>query len=114
MSVTPDPAATQTFMVVGIIRDDANLQEFAALRDDEHKQLEALRSEGRIGAHYVSPSRRATFVEVIAADEDQVAETLATLPFARFFDADVYPTTPPDEAEAAHRARLNREPFTRG
>lgn len=35
----------------------------------------------------------------------RVAETLATLPFARFFDVDVYPATPPDAAEAAHRVR---------
>lgn len=106
MSTTPDSAAAQTFMVFAVIRDDVNMAEFAALRDDEHKQLEVLRAAGKIGAHYVSPARRATFVEVIAADEKQVAETLATLPFARFFAADVYPTTPPDAAEAAHRARL--------
>ena len=114
MSATQDPVAAQTFMVVATIRDDTNFTEFAALRDDEHKQLEVLRTDGRIGAHYVSPARRATFIEVIAADEKQVAETLATLPFARFFDVDVYPTAPPDEAEAAHRARLSREPSTRG
>ncbi|WP_326950193.1 hypothetical protein OG439_16280 [Amycolatopsis sp. NBC_01307] len=99
------PTSAQTFMVVGVLRDDTDLAEFAALRNDEEKQLELLRSAGRIGAHYVSPARRATFVEVIADDEKQVAETLATLPFARFFDADVYPTTPPDAAEIAHRAR---------
>ena len=105
MSITSSPAEAQTFMVVATIREDANFAEFAALRDDEQKQLDVLRSERRIGAHYVSPARRATFIEVIAADEKQVAETLATLPFARFFDVDVYPTTPPDAAEAVHRAR---------
>jgi muconolactone delta-isomerase len=105
MPTTPDTAAAQTFMVVGTIRDDTDLAELAALREDERKQLEILRADGRIGAHYVSPARRATFIEIIAADENQVADTLATLPFARFFDADVYPTTPPDAAEAAHRAR---------
>ena len=105
MSTTPNPPATRTFMVVATIRNDTDFAEFAALREDEQKQLEELRSDGRIGAHYVSPARRATFIEVIAADEDQVTETLATLPFARFFDVDIYPTTPPDAAEAAHRAR---------
>jgi hypothetical protein len=105
MPTIPNPAAAQTFMVFATLRDDTDFTEFAALREDEHKQLEVLRSDGRIGAHYVSPARRATFIEVIAADEEQVAETLATLPFARFFDADVYPTTPPVAAEAAHRAR---------
>jgi len=91
-----DPAAAQTFMVVGTLRDDTDLAEFAALREDEHKQLERLRAEGRIGAHHVSPARRATFVEIVAADQEQVAETLATLPFARFFDADIYPLASPD------------------
>ncbi|MTD52894.1 muconolactone Delta-isomerase family protein [Amycolatopsis pithecellobii] len=105
MSTNPDPATAQTFMVVGILRDDTDLAEFAALRDAEHKQLEVLRAEGKIGAHYVSPARRATFIEMIAADEKEVAETLASLPFGRFFDADVYPTAPPDAAEVAHRTR---------
>jgi muconolactone delta-isomerase len=105
MSANQNPAATQTFMVFATIRDDTDFAEFAALRDDEQRQLEVLRSDGRIGAHYISPARRATFIEVIAADEKRVAETLATLPFARFFEVDVYPTTPPDAAEAAHRAR---------
>ncbi|WP_284743873.1 muconolactone Delta-isomerase family protein [Amycolatopsis sp. RTGN1] len=109
MPPTRTTAAAPTFMVVATLRDDTDLTEFAALRDDEQKQLEVLRSAGRIGAHYISPARRATFVEVIAADEKQVAETLATLPFARFFDADVYPTTPPDPAELAHRARSSAE-----
>jgi hypothetical protein len=106
MSDTQNPTAAQTFMVVATVREDADFAEFAALRDAEHKQLDVLRSAGRIGAHYVSPARRATFLEVIAADEEQVATTLATLPFAPFFDVDVYPTAPPDAAEAAHRARL--------
>lgn len=99
--------STQTFMVVATLHADTNFAEFEALRDDEHKQLELLRSDGRVGAHYVSPARGATFLEVIAADEKQVAETLATLPFARFFEVDVYPTTPPDAAEVAHRARIS-------
>lgn len=105
MSTTPDSPAAQTFIVLATIRDDTDFAEFAALRTDEHTQLEALRAERRIGAHYVSPARRATFIEVFAADEEQVAETLATLPFARFFDVDVYPTTRPDAAEAAHRSQ---------
>jgi muconolactone delta-isomerase len=105
MSTTSNPGA-RTFMVVGTLRADTDLAEFNALRDDEQKQLEVLRSDGKVGAHYVSPARWATFIEIIAADEKEAAETLETLPFARFFDADVYPTMPPDAAELAHRARL--------
>jgi hypothetical protein len=93
-------------MVFGILRPDTDFAEFSALRDAEHKQLEVLRADGKIGAHYVSPARRATFIEIIAADEKEAARTLETLPFARFFEADVYPTAPPDAEELAHRARL--------
>src|ERR1700760_3104433 len=57
MSATPDSAARLTFMVVGIIRADANLAEFAALRDDERERLETLRSGGEGGGHYGSPLR---------------------------------------------------------
>jgi muconolactone delta-isomerase len=105
MSTISNPAEARTFMVMGTLRADTDLAEFSALRADEHKQLEALRSAGKIGAHYVSPARQATFIEVVAADEGGVTEVLQTLPFVRFFDIDVYPTTPPDAAEAAHRAR---------
>jgi hypothetical protein len=38
MSTNPDPASAPTFMVVATLRDDTDLAEFAALRDDEHKQ----------------------------------------------------------------------------
>ncbi|GAA3604524.1 muconolactone Delta-isomerase family protein [Kineosporia mesophila] len=106
MSTAPDLNGVQTFMVVGIIREDADLTRFAALRDDEHQQLDLLRQERKVGAHYVSPARRATFVEIFAADEQGAQETLSTLPFAQFFDIDVYPTAPPDAAELAHRAQL--------
>ena len=103
MSATSDPPTSATFMVLATLRDDTDLTHLAALRAEEQQQLQVLRSEGRIGSHHVAPSRRATFIEVIAADEQQVAATLATLPFAQFFDVDIYPTTPPDAAEAAHR-----------
>jgi hypothetical protein len=41
----------------------------------------------------------------MAADEKHVVETMATLPFAKFFDLDIYPTTPPDAADVALRAQ---------
>ncbi|HEY5358031.1 MAG TPA: hypothetical protein VIJ82_10190 [Streptosporangiaceae bacterium] len=105
MATTSNPAAVQTFMVVATIRDNTNLAELAALRVDEEKQLEVLHSDGRIGAHHVAPARRTVFLEVIAADEEQVVETLATLPFNKFFDLDIYPTSAPDVADAALRTQ---------
>jgi muconolactone delta-isomerase len=91
-------------MMVATVRNNTDFAQVAALRADEKKRLEVLRSEGRIGAHHVAPALRATFVEVIAADEKQVEEMRATLPLAQFFDLDIYSTTPPDTAEPAHRA----------
>jgi hypothetical protein len=41
-----------------------------------------------------------------ALGEKQAAKTSATLPFVRFFEAEIYPTMPPDAAEIAHRALL--------
>ena len=105
MSTTTNPPAVQTFMVVATVRDNTDFAQFAALRADEQKQLEVLRSDGRIGAHHIAAARRTTFIEVIAADETQVEETLATLPLAPFFDFDIYALAPPDAAEAAHRAK---------
>ena len=105
MSTTTNPPAVQTFMVVATVRDNTDFAQFAALRADEQKQLDVLRSDGRIGTHHIAPARRTTFIEVIAADETQVEETLATLPLAQFFDFDIYSTAPPDAAEAAHRAK---------
>ena len=105
MPTTSHSPALQTFMVVATVRDNTDFAKFAALRADEQKQLEVLRSDGRIGAHHIAPARRTTFLEVRAADETQVEQTLATLPLAQFFDFDIYSTTPPDAAEAAHRAK---------
>jgi hypothetical protein len=105
MPTTSGPGGARTFMMVGTLRADTDLAEFNALREDEQKRLDVMRSEGKVGAHYVSLARQATFIEIIAADEEEAAEMLKTLPFARFFDADVYPTAPPDAAELAHRAR---------
>jgi muconolactone delta-isomerase len=105
MSTNSNPPAVQTFVVVATVRDDTDFARFAALRADEQKQLEVLRSDGRIGAHYVAPARHTTFIEVIAADEMQVEQTLATLPLVQFFDFDIYSTAPPDAAEAAQRAK---------
>ncbi|VVJ22131.1 Uncharacterised protein [Amycolatopsis camponoti] len=90
------------------VRDPSRRHGLRRVRRAERRRAEAAGSPARGGQDRRPlrfPARRATFVEVIAADEQQVAQTPATLPFARFFDAEVYPTTPPDAAEAAHRAR---------
>ena len=107
MSHVSDPAAVETFVVVATMRDDTNLADFAAPRADEQKQLDVLRSDGKIGAHHVAAARRTVFLEVMATDEEHVVETLSTLPFNRFFDLDIYSTAP--QAGPPHRQRSSIE-----
>jgi len=106
MSSTSNPPAAPTFMVVGTIRDDTDFAELATLRADEERQLQALQSDGRIGAHHLSLARQTVFLEVMATDLEHVVETLETLPFARFFDRDIYPIGPPNAADVAPSARF--------
>ena len=101
MPTNSNAAALPMFMAVATIRDDTNLAELARLRADEQKALDLLHSAGRIGAHHVSPARRAVFVEVMATDEKHAVETLETLPFADFFDVEIYPISSPEAADAA-------------
>jgi hypothetical protein len=89
---TPNPTAPQTFMVVGTFRADTDLAALQALLPAEEKQVEVLRAAGKLGAVRLSLARSTAFVEVIAADEEDVAATVATLPLSRFVDIDIYPT----------------------
>ena len=89
--------ANRTFVVVATMRPDIDLDELASLRAAEHEQLERLQAAGRVGAHHLSPTRGTVFLEVFATDEGDVAELLASLPFARFFDPDVYPIGAPPQ-----------------
>jgi hypothetical protein len=90
---TPNSTAPQTFMVVATFHADTDLAALQALLPAEEKQIEVLRSAGRVGAVHVSIARSTAFAEVMAADEEDAAATAATLPLSRFFDVEVYPTS---------------------
>jgi muconolactone delta-isomerase len=81
----------QMFMVVATMRDDVDPGEVAALRAAEHQQLQVLHEEGKVGTHHLCLPRRTAFLEVIAPDLEDASRTLATLPFAKFFEVDMYP-----------------------
>ena len=99
MSMTPNLAELQTFVVVATIRRDTNLADMMALMADEQMQIRSLQAGGSIGADHVAPSRTTAFLEVFASDEEHVMETLATLPFNPFFGVDVLPIEAPDDAD---------------
>lgn len=91
MTMTAPSTELQTFVVIATIRDDTDFAEMMALRGAEQERIGELRSQGRVGADHVAPSRATAFLEVFASDESHVLAILATLPFHPFFDVDVYP-----------------------
>jgi muconolactone delta-isomerase len=93
---TPDHTVPRPFMVVATVRAGTDFAALAALMPAERSQIAALRAQGRLGAVHFSSARLTAFAEVTAIDEEQVGQTIATLPFSRFFDTDVYPVTPDD------------------
>ena len=100
---TSTPTELRTFVVVATIRPDTDFVEMMGLRADEQEQIARLQAAGRIGTDHVAPSRATAFLEVFASDEEQVMQTLATLPFNPFFDVDVYPIASPGEPDADPR-----------
>ena len=88
----PNSTAPQTFMVVGTFPADTDFAALQAVLPAEEKQVEVLRAAGKLGAVRVSLARSTVFAEVIAADEEDAATTIATLPLSRFVDIDIYPT----------------------
>jgi hypothetical protein len=51
--------------------------------------------DARVGAQHLSLDRLTVFLEVFATDQDDCAQTLASLPFHDYFDADTYPISTP-------------------
>jgi muconolactone delta-isomerase len=100
MSSTADLIEVQTFIVLATIREGTDFAEMMAQRADEQKRIAVLRSEGKIGADHVAPSRATAFLEVFASDKEHVMETLTSLPFHPFFDVDIFPIAAPDDANA--------------
>ena len=85
----------ETFMVVATFRPETEMTEVSTVVGEERAQVEALRTEGRIGSIHVSMPRRVVFIEVFAPDGTQATDTVKTLPMSRWWDLDVYPTPAP-------------------
>jgi hypothetical protein len=89
-----------TFMVVATFKPDTDMRDVFAVVKEEVAQVEALRAAARVGAVHISMARGTTFLEAFASDEDDARATVATLPMSRWWDLDVYPTTPPAQSGA--------------
>lgn len=84
-----------SFMVVCTFREGTVMAEVFAVVAEEQAAVAVLEAEGRVGAIRLSLERGTVFIEVFASDADAAAETVRTLPMARWWDLDVFPLSAP-------------------
>lgn len=86
-----------TFIAVASFSPETDLPQMNTVIAEEIAQVRALTEEGRLGAVHVSPARGRVFLEVRAEDEESARETVATLPMAKWWQIEFFPTmTPPN------------------
>ncbi len=87
-----------TFMVIAGFSPDTDLPLINAVVAEEVAQVQLLRADGRMGAVHVSPAKGRVFLEVLAESEDDARATVETLPMAKWWDIEIYPTVGPPPA----------------
>lgn len=83
-----------TFIVMGAF-DPVVLPQMRTVIAEEVSQVEILKAEGRLGSVFISPQRGRVFLEVFADDEAGAEATVQTLPMAKWWELDIYPTMAP-------------------
>ena len=93
---TQQENSVNTYMIVARFKPGTEMKDIYAVRDAEMERLEVLRTEGRCGSLHVSMPKQTVFLEVFAQDEGGAQETVESLPMAKLWTVEVYPTpTPP-------------------
>ena len=89
-----------TYIAVASFSPENDLPSMSAVIAEEVAHVRALTAEGRLKAVHVSPMRGRVFLDVIAESEDEARATVETLPMARWWEIEVYPTMgPPDQQD---------------
>jgi muconolactone delta-isomerase len=84
-----------TYIVMASFIPETEMTEVFAVVAEEQAAVAALTAEGRLGAVHISMPRKTVFFEVFAADDGGAAATVQSLPMARWWTLDVYPTPAP-------------------
>jgi uncharacterized protein (DUF2126 family) len=84
-----------TFIVVARFIAGTDMSDVFAVVKEEQAQVAALTAEGRLGAVHISMPRQTVFVEVFAEDLAAAEATVLSLPMARWWTLDTYPTPAP-------------------
>jgi muconolactone delta-isomerase len=89
-----------TFMVVASFSPETDLPQMNNVIAEEVAQVRTLTAVGRLGAVHISPPRGRVFLEVHAEDELSARAIVETLPMAKWWTIDAYPTMgPPDQRD---------------
>ncbi len=95
ISNAKESALMATFMVICRFKEGTVMDEVFAVVAEEQAHAAELVAEGLVGAIHLSIGRGTVFIETFADDADGAAATISTLPMAKWWDLDVYPTSPP-------------------
>lgn len=84
-----------SYMVVAKFKEGVSPEEIRALIPAEQVQAKILEDKGLLGFIKVAMPKRTVFLEAFGADDQNVLETIQTLPLAAVWDVEIFPTTPP-------------------
>ena len=85
----------QTFMVVSTFKPKATMEEIQALIPAEQARAKELEALGVITSIKISMPRRTAFIEAVGESQEKVMTAILSLPMAKIWDIEVFPTTPP-------------------
>jgi hypothetical protein len=84
-----------SYMVVATFKADVTQDEIRALIPAEQIQAKVLEEQGIIGAIKVAMPKRTVFIEAFGEDDQNVLESIKTLPLSTLWNIELFPTTPP-------------------
>lgn len=84
-----------TFMVVATFDPETDLPQMRSVIAEEVAQVKVLEGEGRLTSLHISSARGTVFLGIAAGDADEALATVHTLPMAKWWTIDVYPTDAP-------------------
>ena len=87
-----------TFIAMASFSPETDLPQMSTVIAEEIAQVQALRAEGRLGAVHVSAVKGRVFIEVTADDEESARHTVGTLPMAKWWEVEFFPTQGPPPA----------------
>ena len=83
-------------MVVCTFRPGTDMAEVMQVVAEEQAKVAELKSEGHVGAIFLSTqTRRTVFLEILADDEKQAQDIVTSLPMSQWWDLDFYPINAP-------------------